>query len=147
MWVLKICIHRASTMLKIFLKENCEFSSAIWVKWKQPVCSIIILHSSTFCSLFLLFFVLKIFYKFDKFFVRYSASISIFKCWFKQLCTSQDAVKDVPELTEKQKYPNFRGKNSIFQKSVRGCQQITFLVLNRFCPLRNPPPPPPHPLS
>ena len=60
-----------------FLKVNCKFLSVIWVKWKQSVCSIILLYSSTFYSLFLPFFVLEIFkLKYDKFFVRRSASIS-----------------------------------------------------------------------
>ena len=33
-----------------FLKGNCKFFSVIWVKWKQSVCSIILVYSSTcFC--------------------------------------------------------------------------------------------------
>ena len=68
-----------------FLKENCKFLSVIWVKWKQSVCSITLLYSSTFYSLFLAFFVLEIFkFKYDKVFVRYSASISKFE-WSEQL--------------------------------------------------------------
>ena len=43
-------------------------------------------YSSTFYSLFLPFFVLEIFkFKYDKFFIRHSASISKFK-WFEQPC-------------------------------------------------------------
>ena len=43
-------------------------------------------YSSTFYSLFLPFFVLEIFkFKYDKVFVRHSASISKFE-WFEQLC-------------------------------------------------------------
>ena len=43
--------------------------------------------SSTFYSLFLPFFVLLIFkFKYDKFFIRYSASISKFE-WFQQHCS------------------------------------------------------------
>ena len=60
-----------------FLKVNCGFLLVIWVKWKQSVCSITLLYSSTFYSLFLPFFVLEIFkFKYDKFFVRSFASIS-----------------------------------------------------------------------
>ena len=71
----KICIHGASRFLLV-----------IWVKRKQSVCSIILLYSSNFYSLFLPFFILEIFkFKYDRFFVRHSASISKFK-WFKQLC-------------------------------------------------------------
>ena len=53
--------------------------SVIWVKWKQPVCSITLCCPSTFYSLLMLFFVLEIFkFKYGKFFIRYSASISKF---------------------------------------------------------------------
>ena len=69
-----------------FLKENYEFLSVICLKWEQSVCSITLLYSSTFYSLFLPFFVLEIFkFKYDKVFVRHSASISKFE-WFEQLC-------------------------------------------------------------
>ena len=90
----KICIHGASWMNKnvvnvenrYFLKGNCKFFSVIWVKWKQSVCSITLPYSSTFYSLFLPFFVLEIFkFKYDKFFVRHSASISKFE-WSEQPC-------------------------------------------------------------
>ena len=48
----------------------------IRVKWKQSVCSIVLLHSIIFYRLFLPFFVLEIFnFKYDKFFVKHSASI------------------------------------------------------------------------
>ena len=71
--------------LSIF-KVNFRFLLVIWVKWKQSVCSITLLYSSTFYSLFLPFFVLEIFkFKYDTFFVRNSAAISKFK-WFEQLC-------------------------------------------------------------
>ena len=88
----KICFHRASQMEQKrgkcqFLKENCEFLSVIWVKWEQSVCSITLLYFSTFYSLFLPFFVLEIFkFKYDKVFVRHSASISKnFKIlWFQK---------------------------------------------------------------
>ena len=67
-----------------FLKVNCRFLLVIWVKWKQSVCSITLLYSSTFYSLFLSFFVLEIFnFKYDTFFVRNSAVISKFD-WFEQ---------------------------------------------------------------
>ena len=70
----------------LFLKEDCKFLPVIWVKWKQSVCSITLLYSSTFYSLFLWFFFLKIFeFKYDKVFVRYSAFISKFE-WFEKLC-------------------------------------------------------------
>ena len=53
-------------------------------EWNENICSIAALYSSTFCSLFLPFFVLEIFkYKY-KVFVRHSASISKFE-WFEQL--------------------------------------------------------------
>ena len=62
------------------LKGNCEHFSVICVKLKQLVRSITLLYSSTFYSLFLPFFVLEIFkFKYDKFFVRHSASISKFE--------------------------------------------------------------------
>ena len=64
------------------VKVNFGFLLVIWAKWKQSVCSIIRLYSSTFYSLFLLFFVLEIFkFKCNKFFVRHSASISKFQ-WY-----------------------------------------------------------------
>ena len=70
----------------LFLKEDCKFLPVIWVKWKQSVCSITLLYSSTFYSLFLWFFFPKIFeFKYDKVFVRYSAFISKFE-WFEKLC-------------------------------------------------------------
>ena len=60
-----------------FLRENCKFLLVIWIKWKWPVCSITLLYSRTFYSLFLPFFVLEIFrFKYDKVFVRYSAYIN-----------------------------------------------------------------------
>ena len=72
-----------------FLKENCKFLSVkIEVKWKQSICSITLFCSSTQCtfySLFLLFFVLEIKSKYDKFFIRHSTFISKFK-WFEQSC-------------------------------------------------------------
>ena len=49
-----------------YLKGNYKFLSVIWVEWKQSVCSITLLYSSTLCSLFLPFFVLEIFrFKYD----------------------------------------------------------------------------------
>ena len=72
-----------------FLKEDYKFLSVIWVKWKQSVCSITLLYSSTFYSLLLPFFVLEIFkFKYDKVFVRHSASISKFE-WFEQPCQNR----------------------------------------------------------
>ena len=68
-----------------FLKVNSKFLLVTWVIWKQSVCSIILPYSCTFYSLFLPFFVLEIFkFKYDRFFVRHSASISKFQ-WFEQL--------------------------------------------------------------
>ena len=50
------------------------------MKWKQSVSSITLPCTSTFYSLFLPFFVVEIFkFKYDKFFVVHSASISKFK--------------------------------------------------------------------
>ena len=70
------------------LKGHCEFLSVIWVKWKGSVGSITRHGSSAFYSLFLTFFVLEIFkFKYDKFFVRNSASISKFE-WFEWPCSS-----------------------------------------------------------
>ena len=67
-----------------FLKVNYQFLSVIWVKWKQPVYSIIFPYSSTFYSLFLPFVVREIFkFNYDKFFVRHSASIFKSK-WFEE---------------------------------------------------------------
>ena len=88
------CIHRASQMKQKrgkcwkwqLLKVNCKFLSVIWVKWKQPVCFIILIYSSTFYSLFLPFFVLEISkFQYDKFFIRHCASISKFE-WSEQPC-------------------------------------------------------------
>ena len=63
-----------------FLKEDCEFLSVIWVKWKWSICCVTLLYSSTFCSLFLPFFVLELFkFKYDKVYIRHSASMSKFK--------------------------------------------------------------------
>ena len=71
------------------MKEDYKFLSVIWVKWKQSVCSITLLYSSTFYSLLLPFFVLEIFkFKYDKVFVRHSASISKFE-WFEQPCQNR----------------------------------------------------------
>ena len=82
-----------------FLKANCEFLSVIWVKWKQSVCCIILLYSSTFYSLFLPFFMLEIFkLKYDKFFVRHSAFIFKFE-WFEQpSCYTSNTVMTSPNL-------------------------------------------------
>ena len=67
-----------------FLKVNYRFLLVIWVKWKQSVCSITLLYSSTFYSWFLTFFVLEIFkFKYDTFFVRNSAATSKFN-WSEQ---------------------------------------------------------------
>ena len=86
-----------------FLKVNCRFLLVIWVKWKQSVCSITLLYSSTFYSLFLPFFNLEIFkLKYDTFFVRNSAAISIFN-WFEQLWVS---VNKNWKITEGQLYSN-----------------------------------------
>ena len=69
-----------------FLKVNCWFLLVISVKWKQSLCSITLLCSSTFYGLFLPFFVLEIFkFNYDMFFVTNSAAISKFN-WFEQLC-------------------------------------------------------------
>ena len=68
------------------MKVNWWFLLVIWVKWKQVVCSMTLLYSSTFYCLFLPFFVLEIFkFKCDTLFVRNSAAISKFD-WFEQLC-------------------------------------------------------------
>ena len=89
----KICIHRASRMeqkrgkcwkLPIFEGKLRVFIS--YLSEMKIVCSITLLYSSTFYSLFLPFFVLEIFkFKYDKVFVRNSASICKFE-WFEQLC-------------------------------------------------------------
>ena len=53
----------------------------------KTICSITLPYSSTFYRLFLPFFVLEIFkFKYNKFFVRHSASISKFE-WSEQLCS------------------------------------------------------------
>ena len=67
-----------------FLRRNGSFFSVSWVKWNQSVYSITLPCSRIFYSLFLPFLVLEIFeFKYDKFFVRHSTSISKFK-WFEQ---------------------------------------------------------------
>ena len=72
-----------------FLKVSCNFQSLVWVKWKQSVCSISFLYSTTFYIFFLPFVVLKIFkFKYRKFFVRHSASISKFE-WSEQPCCNE----------------------------------------------------------
>ena len=80
----KICIHGASRMerkrgkcwkLPIFEGKLRVFIS--YLSEMKIVCSITLLYSSTFYSLFLSFFVLEIFKsKYEKVFVRHSASIS-----------------------------------------------------------------------
>ena len=65
------------------------FEGKLWVfisylSEMKIVCSMILLYSSTFYSFFVPFFVLEIFkFKYDKVFIRHSASISKFK-WFEQ---------------------------------------------------------------
>ena len=77
------------------LKVNCRFLLVIRVKWKQSVCSITLLYSSTFYSLFLPFFVLEIFkFKYDTFFIRNSAGISKFD-QFEQLFWGRGDVEDI----------------------------------------------------
>ena len=67
-----------------YLMVNCKILLVIWVQWKRSVCSIILVYSSAFYSLYH-FFVLEIFkFKCNKCFIRHSASISKFK-WFEQL--------------------------------------------------------------
>ena len=68
-----------------FLTRNCKFLLVnIKAKWKQSVCFITLPCSSTFYSLSLSFFVLEIFkFKYGKFFIRNSPSISKFE-WFEQ---------------------------------------------------------------
>ena len=86
----KICVHGASWIdrkrgkcWKMQLFES-KLRVFIWVKWKQSICSITPVYSSTFYSLFLAFFVLEIFkFKHDMFFVRNSAIIFKFN-WFEQ---------------------------------------------------------------
>ena len=69
-----------------FLLVSCGFLLVIWVEWKHSVCFIVLFYSSTLYSLFLLILVLEIFkFKYTKFFVRNSASISILKR-FEQPC-------------------------------------------------------------
>ena len=66
-----------------FLKVNRGLLLMIWVKWKQSVCSIILLYSITFYSLFVPLFVQEIFiFKYKRFFVRDSASIYKLE-WFE----------------------------------------------------------------
>ena len=90
----KICIlelHKWCKNINIenhnFLQVNCRFLLVIWAKWKQSVYSVI-LYSSTLYSLSLPFFVLEIFkFKYDRFFIRHSVSISKFE-WSEQPCFS-----------------------------------------------------------
>ena len=89
----KICIHGASRMERrrgkcwkspIFEGKLQAFIS--YLSEMKIVCSITLLYSSTFYSLFLPFFVLEIFkFNYDKVFIRHSASISKFK-WFELPC-------------------------------------------------------------
>ena len=44
-----------------FLKINCGYLFVIWVEWKQSVCSVTLLYSSTFYSLFFFFLLLLLF--------------------------------------------------------------------------------------
>ena len=89
----KICIHRASRMEQKCGKcwKSSIFEGKLWVfisclSEMKIVSSSTLLYSSTFCSLFLPFFVLEIYkFKYDKVFVRHSASISKFE-WFEQPC-------------------------------------------------------------
>ena len=77
------CLMKGAKMLNVencnFSKVNCGLLLVIWVKWKQLECSITLLYSSTFYSLFLPLFVLKIF----KVWHIFQISISKFD-WFEQ---------------------------------------------------------------
>ena len=90
----KIYIHRASWMEWKCGKcwKSPIFEGKLWVFFsylRMIVNFVTAPYSSTFYSLFLPFFVLEIFkFKYDKFFVRHSASTSKFK-WFEQLCRVQ----------------------------------------------------------
>ena len=90
----KICIHGASQMEwkcgKCWKSPIFEEKLPFFISLSEMkiVCSITLLYSSIFYGLFLPFFVLEIFkFKYDKVFVRHSASISKFE-WFEQLCAS-----------------------------------------------------------
>ena len=75
--------------LQIFQGKLQVFFS--YLSKMEIVCSITRLYSSLFYSLFLPFFILKIFkFKYYKVFVRHSASISKFE-WFEQPCMSPPA--------------------------------------------------------
>ena len=47
--------HMVNVENCIFLKVNCGFLLVIWVKWKQSVCSIILIYFIAFYSLFIPF--------------------------------------------------------------------------------------------
>ena len=72
-------------MSNFWRKITSFYQLSEWNENSQYVCFVTLLYSSTFYSLFLPFFVLEIFkFKYDKVFVRHSASISKFE-WFEQL--------------------------------------------------------------
>ena len=63
-----------------YLRGNCKLLSVIWVKWKQSVCFITLPCSSTFYSLFIPLFVLKIF-KFKYGIYRHQTFCFHFQIW------------------------------------------------------------------
>ena len=65
-----------------FLKVSCNFQSLVWVKWKQSVCSISFLYSTTFYIFFLPFVVLKIFkFKYGNFCQTFCFHFQIRMIW------------------------------------------------------------------
>ena len=64
-----------------FLKVNCGFLLVIWGKWKQSVCSITLLYSSTSYSLFLPLPVLEIFKVWHIFRQKFCCHFQIWLIW------------------------------------------------------------------
>ena len=76
----------------------------------KTVCSIILLYSSTFYILFLTFFILEIFkfFKYDKFYVRHSASISNLK-------DVNSSVVRFIHSSFGRKWPNYKTSNNFWK--------------------------------
>ena len=120
-----------------FLKGNCRLLSVTWAKWKQSICSVTLPCSSTFYSLFILFFVLEIFeFKCRNFFVRHSASISKFK-WFEQLWINLFFGlhllwhKKWSRLVGKRKKFGFFEKKHTYASRLPNMLVLTHVLLNR----------------
>ena len=113
----KICIHGASGMEqkpgKCWKLQLLQAKLQVFITYlseMKTVCSIILLYSSTFYILFLTFFILEIFkfFKYDKFYVRHSASISNLK-------DVNSSVVRFIHSSFGRKWPNYKTSNNFWK--------------------------------